>query len=682
MSKCPGPLTIVCNYDAAPDTEGWTDARRLGCWNGDAASAPVGSTCARITSGGCWVNPTATSSVLFRCVPDYNISSQSATACIFPSNVALASDPRCVVSQTNTQGSTTQSAKPNLLFDQLNSARSLWGRLFGDLARAWWVILVCSIGVTVAFSFVYVQFVKYFTGCMVWTTVFGSILAQAALTGYFYFRGGLINPAQVQSLADQFNSIAAGATANATSGLTSTVSGIVPPSWTTGDDQEVQSFKIIAYVSTGVLVILLCIVASMFSSIRTAIEVIKIGCKALQAMPEMLLLPLTNIAAMAAFLVWWVFVAASLQSAGSISTTNLSEQVSQTLALMPQNNATAALTASFGNMTASMATIQDLPVLQYLQLYHVFGLLWTSNFITGVGTMTIAGSVCAWYFSQMPEQYKDDAEIQKLRYPARRCVACSAMWRTLRFYPGSVAFGALLIAIVQAVRLAFLYLQKQMEQAGKTSMLVRFIFGCIQCCLKCLQSVVEAVTTNAYIFTALKGKSFCTSGGMVFKLIVNHGKVFVAVNVLGTIIVFLGEVIIAVAAAAVAFIIIQNTAAFKPGGAQELSANWLPILVVLIFSYGVSTLFMGIFDTTVDSVLVCYCTDVDENKTRNGGKKEFEKSLHMEPSAFDAKAKADAKKAASEAKAAAKGAGTPSKAGAVAAEPATPVASGAAASVN
>jgi hypothetical protein len=135
-----------------------------------------------------------------------------------------------------------------------------------------------------------------------------------------------------------------------------------------------------------------------------------------------------------------------------------------------------------------------------------------------------------------------------------------------------------------------------------------------------------------------------------------------------------------VAAAAVAFIIIQNTAAFKPGGAQELSANWLPILVVLIFSYGVSTLFMGIFDTTVDSVLVCYCTDVDENKARNGGKKEFEKSLHMEPSAFDAKAKADAKKAAGEAKAA-KGAGTPSKAGAVAAEPASPVAAGAAASV-
>ena len=135
--------------------------------------------------------------------------------------------------------------------------------------------------------------------------------------------------------------------------------------------------------------------------------------------------------------------------------------------------------------------------------------------------------------------------------PRQRCVACASLQRTVRYYLGSIAFGSLLIAIIQAIRLAFLYLQKQMEQAGKGSVLIRWLFFCIQACLKCLQSLVEAVTTNAYIFVALKGDSFCASGGRVFKLIINHGAVFAAVNVLGTIIVFLGQICVAVIAAAV-----------------------------------------------------------------------------------------------------------------------------------
>ena len=667
VAACPGPLEVVCNYDKAKASDGWTAAARTACWGAAAGSTvsasgtPSGSlACDYVNSGSCWINPMQTSAVMFRCIPDYNVSSSSSTKCAFPANIKAAADPRCVVAQVDSSGSTLKAAQPNLLFDNLNTGRALWGRWFGDLARSYWVILACGVGVALVAGFLWVQFLKTCTGCKVWTTIYLTILSVAALTGFFYYKAGLVVVAVPQSLNDKF-AAATGTQLNATvAGVVSSAAGLVPQSWAGQDDSQAAAYKIVAYVSTGVLVILLCVVASMMSAIRTAIEVIRIGCKALQAMPELLFLPVSNVAALGLFLVWWVFVAASLQSAGSIDTTDLSAGVRAGIAqLADQSN----LTADLGSFNTTMSTIKDMPVMQYLQFYHVFGLLWTMNFLSGVGSMTIAGAVCAWYFSQLPEGAANDPEYEKLRYggpavdgkpPRQRCVACASLGRVLRYYLGSVAFGSLLIAIIQAIRLAFVYLQRQMEQAGKGSVIIRWIFFCVQACLKCVQSIVEAVTTNAYIFVALKGDSFCASGGRVFKLIINHGAVFAAVNVLGTIIVFLGQVVISVVAAAAAYVIVERSPQFQPGGSEALSATWLPILITLLFAYVTAGAFMSVFDLSIDSVLVCYCTDVEENMLRHEGKKEFKTSVHMPSSQLDAKKKAEDQAAKAAAKLAAK----------------------------
>jgi hypothetical protein len=90
---------------------------------------------------------------------------------------------------------------------------------------------------------------------------------------------------------------------------------------------------------------------------------------------------------------------------------------------------------------------------------------------------------------------------------------------------------------------------------------------------------VEVVTRNTYIFIALKGESFCSSGRRVFKLILDHAGVLVMVNVLGEIIMFLGKIIIATASAWVAYLLLDRLTQFQPGEVNELSSTWLPILV-------------------------------------------------------------------------------------------------------
>lgn len=66
---------------------------------------------------------------------------------------------------------------------------------------------------------------------------------------------------------------------------------------------------------------------------------------------------------------------------------------------------------------------------------------------------------------------------------------------------GSIAFGSLLIAIIQAIRAWLAYLQRQSKSMQNNSAM-RAIMCCVQCCLKLMQSVIEIVTRNAYIFVS------------------------------------------------------------------------------------------------------------------------------------------------------------------------------------
>lgn len=87
-----------------------------------------------------------------------------------------------------------------------------------------------------------------------------------------------------------------------------------------------------------------------------------------------------------------------------------------------------------------------------------------------------------------------------------------SLYRTLRYYTGSVATASFLIAFLQArpptfnsrggqldtrlpppssnpqmVRAILAYIQRQLKSQGQNSATLRFLFCCAQCCLKCLQ---------------------------------------------------------------------------------------------------------------------------------------------------------------------------------------------------
>ena len=67
----------------------------------------------------------------------------------------------------------------------------------------------------------------------------------------------------------------------------------------------------------------------------------------------------------------------------------------------------------------------------------------------------------------------------------------SSIWRTLRYHAGTVAFGALVIAVVQFLRACLAYLDKQTKNLQKKNALIRIMFKVVACCLPVMDSAAE-----------------------------------------------------------------------------------------------------------------------------------------------------------------------------------------------
>lgn len=66
-----------------------------------------------------------------------------------------------------------------------------------------------------------------------------------------------------------------------------------------------------------------------------------------------------------------------------------------------------------------------------------------------------------------------------------------------RYHTGSIAFGSLLIAIIQLIRIILEYIDHKLK--GKENRVVKFILCCCKCCFWCLEKFMKFINRNAYI---------------------------------------------------------------------------------------------------------------------------------------------------------------------------------------
>jgi len=125
---------------------------------------------------------------------------------------------------------------------------------------------------------------------------------------------------------------------------------------------------------------------------------------------------------------------------------------------------------------------------------------WGGIVCTNINHVTVAGTVGSWWFNH--EQ-------------AQSSLAVTGAWfRAMTSSFGSICFGSLLVAILEAMR-------AMCRQARKGKL--AFLACILDCILRCVERWMQYINRYAFVYVGLYGKDFCAAGSDVSSLFSHRG---------------------------------------------------------------------------------------------------------------------------------------------------------------
>ncbi|KAM4535045.1 choline transporter-like protein 2 [Fundulus diaphanus] len=227
-----------------------------------------------------------------------------------------------------------------------------------------------------------------------------------------------------------------------------------------------------------------------------------------------------------------------------------------------------------------------------LQFYNVFLFFWCANFVTALGQMTLAGAFASYYWAAVKPDHIPSFPV------------FSSMGRSLRYHTGSLAFGSLILPIIQVIRVLLEYLEHRLK--GAKNKYATFMFKCLKCCFWCLEKF-KFLNRNAYIMVAIYGKNFCASASAAFSLIMRNVIRVAVVDKVTDFLLFLGKLLIVGIVGVFAFFFFSGRVKAFEITAPNLHYYWVPILTVAIGSYLIAHGFFSVYAMCVDTLFLCFC---------------------------------------------------------------------------
>lgn len=217
---------------------------------------------------------------------------------------------------------------------------------------------------------------------------------------------------------------------------------------------------------------------------------------------------------------------------------------------------------------------------------------------------TIASAVCSYYWSRPDASGKRNFA----KYPI-----LTGLYRCFRFHFGSLCFGSLIIAIVQFIRAILAYIDHNTKELQQSNILIKIFMKVVQCLMWCFEKILKFISKNAYILIAMKGNSFCTSTFNAFSIILGNLARVGTVSFISIFVLLLCKVSVSVASAVITYQILSSYADYGVGGSKQLSNVFIPVIFTFIIGYTISSIALGVYETTIDTILVCFCEDATVN---------------------------------------------------------------------
>uniref|UniRef100_A0AAQ5X9X2 Choline transporter-like protein n=1 Tax=Amphiprion ocellaris TaxID=80972 RepID=A0AAQ5X9X2_AMPOC len=472
-------------------------------------------------------------------------------------------------------------------------ARQVAMRIFEDYTQSWyWILLGLVIAMIV--SLIFIVLLRFLAGVMVWVMIVLVIL----VIGYGIFHCYM-----------EYASLKGEPGADVTIrdlGLQTDFSVYL---------QIRQTWLAFMIILAIVEVIIILLLIFLRKRILIAIALIKEASRAVGHVMSSLFYPLLTFALLAVVIAYWAITAVFLSTSNEqvYKVFNNSEcPFSRDTSI---SHLAAFLLLSFQTFNTSNASAQcpDAECLfafyggetvyhRYLilfQFYNVFLFFWCANFVTALGQVTLSGAFASYYWA-----FKKPDDIPA--YPI-----FSSLGRALRYHAGSLAFGSLILSLVQVIRVLLEYLDHKLK--GAQNKFAKFLLSCMKCCFWCLEKCIKFLNRNAYIMIAIYGKNFCTSARDAFFLLMRNIVRVAVLDKVTDFLLFLGKLLIVGIVGIFSFFFFSGRIKAVEEAAPSLNYYWVPILTVVVGSYLIAHGFFSVYAMCVDTLFLCFLEDLERN---------------------------------------------------------------------
>ncbi|XP_070274988.1 choline transporter-like protein 4 [Myotis yumanensis] len=506
---------------------------------------------------------------------------------LLPSTPALG---RCVPYPNSTQvafpgisGNTSINQGISGLLDSFN-ARDISVKIFEDLAQSWYWILV-ALGVALVLSLLFLLLLRLVAGPLVLVLILG-VLGVLAYGIYHCWK-------EYRVLRDQGASITQ-------LGFTTNLSAY----------RSVQETWLAALIVLAVLEgLLLLMLIFLRQRIRIAIALLKEASKAVGQMMSTMFYPLVTFVLLLICIAYWAMTALYLATSGQPQyvfwAPNASFPSCEAVPVnascdpmaQPTNSSCPGLMCVFQGYLSTGLVQRSL---FNLQIYGVLGLFWTLNWVLALGQCVLAGAFASFYWA-----FHKPRDIPTFPLGA-------AFLRTLRYHIGSLAFGALILTLVQIARVILEYIDHKLRVAQNP--VARCIMCCFKCCLWCLEKFIKFLNRNAYIMIAIYGKNFCVSARDAFMLLMRNVVRVVVLDKVTDLLLLFGKLLVVGGVGVLSFFLFTG----RLGLGQDLESRplnyyWLPIMIAVLGAHFVASGFFSVFGMCVDTLFLCFLEDLERN---------------------------------------------------------------------
>ncbi|XP_073449174.1 choline transporter-like protein 3 isoform X1 [Aquarana catesbeiana] len=313
-------------------------------------------------------------------------------------------------------------------------------------------------------------------------------------------------------------------------------------------------------VSTLVSIILLILIFVMRTRIQMTIQLFKVASSFISQIPFLLVQPLWTFLILLFYWILWVAVLLSMGTSGSA-------QVS----------------------SDGQVEFKPLAGIRYMWWYHLFGLIWTSEFFLTCQHIVISGVTASRFLHR---------DKTKVKHPI-----LSSLSLLFWYHLGTAIMGSFLLALLKIPRIIVMYLSQLLYK--KDNACTRCMSKCCFGCFWIYEKWLKCLNQNAYTATVINGTPFCTSAKEAYSLMAKTPPCVSSLKCSAVFLVFLGKVFV------VCFTVFGGLMAFNYH--RELHVWVIPLLLVAFFAYLVAHSFLSLFESVVHSLLLCYAIDIETN---------------------------------------------------------------------